>query len=39
MFIYRAYAHFVLEDYDLSIKDYQRANQIQKLNPMTQYNL
>ena len=26
MFIYRAYAYFVLEDYDLSIKDYQKAN-------------
>ncbi len=26
MFIYRAYAYFVLEDYDLCIKDYQKAS-------------
>ena len=26
MFLYRAYANFVLEDYDLCIKDYLKAN-------------
>jgi hypothetical protein len=27
MYIYRAYAHFVLEEYDLCLKDYLKANQ------------
>ena len=39
MFVYRAYANFVLEDYDASMKDYLRANQIQKLGAPAQYNM
>lgn len=39
MFIYRAYANFVLEEYDASIKDYLRANQIQKLSATSHYNM
>lgn len=39
MYIYRAYANFVLEDYDLCIKDYLKANSIQKLGALSYYNM
>lgn len=39
MFIYRAYANFVIEDYDASFNDYVKANQITKLSVMSQYNM
>lgn len=39
MFLYRAYANFVLEDYEASLKDYIKANSIQKLNAVAQYNM
>jgi tetratricopeptide (TPR) repeat protein len=39
VYIYRAYAHFVLEDYEQSIKDYLKANNIKRLNQNAQYNL
>lgn len=39
VFLYRAYGHFMLEDYDLSLKDYIKSNQIKKLTPAAQYNM
>lgn len=39
MYIYRAYANFVIEDYDASFNDYLKANQISKLSAMSQYNM
>jgi len=32
VFLYRAYAFFVTEEYENSLKDYIKANQIKKLN-------
>jgi hypothetical protein len=39
IYIYRAYAYFVLEDYESCIKDYLKGNQLKKLNSGSQYNL
>ena len=32
VFLYRAYAYFVSEEYENSLKDYIKANQVKKLN-------
>ena len=39
MFLYRAYGNFVTEDYDSSLKDYIKANQIKKLNAGATFNM
>jgi tetratricopeptide (TPR) repeat protein len=39
MYVYRAYASFVLEDYEACVKDYQKANGIQKLSSLSLYNM
>jgi tetratricopeptide (TPR) repeat protein len=39
IFIYRAYAYFVIEDYESCIKDYLKSNQLKKLSNGSQYNL
>ena len=39
VFLYRAYGYFVTEDYDSSLKDYIKANQIKKLNLSSLYNM
>jgi hypothetical protein len=39
VFLYRAYGYFVTEDYDNSLKDYIKANQIKKLNTSALFNM
>ena len=39
IYIYRAYAYFVTEDYESCIKDYLKSGQLKKLNSGSQYNL
>lgn len=39
VFMYRAYGYFVTEDYDNSLKDYIKANQIKKLNTSALFNM
>lgn len=39
MYVYRAYANFVLEEYNDCVKDYSKANAIQKLQAGSLYNL
>ena len=39
VFLYRAYGYFVSEDYESSLKDYIKANQIKKLNHSSLYNM
>ena len=39
VFLYRAYGYFVTEEYDNSLKDYIKANQIKKLNANSLYNM
>jgi tetratricopeptide (TPR) repeat protein len=39
VFLYRAYGYFVTEDYDNSLKDYIKANQVKKLNHTSTYNM
>jgi len=39
IFVYRAYGHFVTEEYELCLKDYLKANSIKKLNLGGQYNM
>ena len=39
VFLYRAYGYFVTEEYDNSLKDYIKANQIKKLNLNSLYNM
>ena len=39
VFLYRAYGNFVTEDYDSSLKDYIKANQIKKLNAGATFNM
>ena len=39
VFLYRAYGYFVTEDYESSLKDYIKANQIKKLNHTSLYNM
>ena len=39
VFLYRAYGYFVTEDYEGSLKDYIKANQIKKLNHSSLYNM
>lgn len=39
VFLYRAYGYFVTEEYELSLKDYIKANQIKKLNASALYNM
>ena len=39
VFLYRAYGYFVTEDYESSLKDYIKANQVKKLNHSSLYNM
>lgn len=39
VFLYRAYGYFVIEDYESSLKDYIKANQVKKLNQSSLYNM
>ena len=39
VFLYRAYGYFVSEEYENSLKDYIKANQIKKLNQSSLYNM
>lgn len=39
IYLYKAYGHFVMEEYDQSLKDYLKANSIKKLNLSGQYNM
>lgn len=39
VYLYRAYAYFVSEEYENSLKDYLKANQIKKLNSAALYNM
>jgi len=39
VFLYRAYGYFVSEDYESSLKDYIKANQVKKLNQSSLYNM
>jgi hypothetical protein len=39
IYLYRAYGYFMLEEYDLSLKDYIKSNQIKKINANAQYNM
>ena len=39
MYIYRAYGHFITEDYDKALKDYIKSNQLSKLNTSAFYNM
>ena len=39
VFLYRAYGYFVGEDYESSLKDYIKANQVKKLNQSSLYNM
>lgn len=39
VFLYRAYGLFVMEDFESSLKDYIKANQIKKLNASALFNM
>jgi hypothetical protein len=39
VYLYRAYGYFVTDDYDRSLKDYIKANQMSKLNNMAIFNM
>lgn len=39
IYVYRAYGYFISDDYDKSLKDYIKANQITKLNNMAVFNM
>ena len=39
VFLYRAYGYFVTEEYENSLKDYIKANQVKKLNHSSLYNM
>lgn len=39
LFIYRAYGHIVLEEYDKGLKDYLKSSQIKKLNSSQNFNM
>lgn len=39
VYLYRAYGHFVEEDYDKALKDYIKSNQIKRLNVGGQFNM
>jgi len=37
-FLYRAYGHIVMEEYDKALKDYLKSNQLKKLNAAGYYD-
>ena len=39
LYIYRAYGYIVLEEYDKSLKDFIKSQQIKKLNNSQHYNM
>jgi tetratricopeptide (TPR) repeat protein len=39
IYIYRAYGYFISEEYDKSLKDYIKSNQLKKLNTAAHYNM
>lgn len=39
VYIYRAYGHFIEDDYDKALKDYIKSGQIKKLNTGAQFNM
>ena len=38
VYLYRAYGHIIVEQYDKALKDYIKSNQIKKLNNAAWYN-
>lgn len=39
LYIYRAYGHIILEEYDKGLKDFLKSSQIKKLNNSQHYNM
>ena len=39
IYLYRAYGYFIMDEYDKSLKDYIKSNQLKKLTPSAQFNM
>jgi tetratricopeptide (TPR) repeat protein len=39
VYLYRAYGHFIQDEYDSSLKDYLKSNSIKKLNANALFNM